>query len=436
MNKQKSANRRWVIIGSLIIVGGIVAVLIVGNSNKKPMVSSAKVSTQSITETVLANGNIYPEVEVKISSEVSGEIVELLVKEGDSVRVGQLLLRINPDISESNVERAKASVNNARANYAATEARMQQAESRKKLAEQNYLRNKKLFAEKVIPAAEFETSLTEFETAKGEADAAFRSLEAAKYTVKSLESTLSVEAKTLQRTSIYAPTSGIVSKLNVEKGERVVGTIQMTGTELLRIADLSSMELRVEVSENDIIRVNVGDTASIEVDAYDKRTFLGVVKEVANSSRASSTSTGTSSDQVANFMVKISILKSSYQDLLTLFPGKVSPFLPGMSGMADIRTALVSDALSVPVEAVTTRNVKDSSGNEKKSEVVFIIANGKVKQQLVSTGIQDSKYIQILTGLKVEDKVVTGPYSLLGITLKDGDEVQEGFDIKAIKNKN
>ncbi len=420
----KKNNRKWIYIGGglLVVFAGII--FMKGNRQTKHAVSVAKAEEAQITEIVAANGVVQPEVEVKISSEVSGEIVNLYVKEGDSVKAGMLLLQVNPDISQSNVERATASVQNARANFEASKARLGQAEARLNQIREQFKRNEKLYKDQVIAAAEFELSKAEFQSAQGEVEAAKKAIEAARYTVKSLESTLSGEQKSLQRTSIYAPMDGIVSKLNVKKGERVLGTIQMSGTELLRIADFSSMELNVEVGESDIIRVKVGDTAEIEVDAHDKVKFMGVVREVANSAKNLGTVGGT--DQATNFEVKISILASSYADLKAKYPDKASPFFPGMSGMAEIRTNTVQNAIAVPIEAVSTRQRKDSTekNDEKKTtEIVYKFVDGKAVEVKVKTGIQDNNLIQILEGVALGEQVITGPYFLVAKDLKDGDEV-------------
>lgn len=405
----------------------VILVVAMNMKEDKTYVTTEKVEKRDLVETVTANGTIQPEVEVKISSEVSGEIINLYVKEGDSVKKGDLLLQVNPDISESNVERAKASVDNARANLAASQARVTQATARLKQAENSFKRSEKLYKDKVIPLSEFETAQAEFESAKGELEAAIRAVDGARYTIKSLESTLSGEEKTLQRTNIFAPMNGIVSKLGVEKGERVVGTMQMTGTELLRIADFRTMELSVDVGESDIIRVSRGDTAEIEVDAYDGRTFVGIVKEVANSSKSLGATTG-STDQVTNFEVKITILRSSYEDLLKQYPGKASPFLPGMSGMADIKTKRASGILSVPIEAVTLRETKGDTSNaekkDEKEEVVFVLENGKAVKRKVKTGMQDSRFIEISEGLDEKDMVITGPYNVVSRVLKEGMAVE------------
>ena len=436
-------NKTWLWIGLAFVLILVVLIVVVNKREDKVFVTVENSTSRDIVEMVTANGTIQPEVEVKISSEVSGEIINLYVKEGDSVKKGDLVLQINPDISESNVERAKASVNNARANLAAAEARVTQARARLQQAELNYKRSKKLFEEKVVPSSEFEQVRTEYEAARGELEAAERAVDAARYTVKSVESTLSGEQKNLQRTSIFAPMDGIVSKLNVEKGERVVGTMQMTGTELLRIADFSTMELSVDVGESDIIRVSVGDTAEIEVDAYDDRTFIGVVKEVANSAKNLGATTA-STDQVTNFEVKITLLHSSYDDLLEKYPGKASPFLPGMSGMADIRTRSAIQVVSVPIEAVTLRDAEasedtkkeeDGNNDDDKDEVVFLFENGKAKKVKVKTGVQDSRYIELTEGLDTGVFVITGPYNVVSRSLKDGDVVEKKSRTEIFKRK-
>ncbi len=421
---KKKKNRVWLYVGIGVLVMLILVALVFGKGENARMASVSSPEKATITEIVAANGVVQPEIEVKISSEVSGEIVELLVKEGDSVKAGQLLLQVNPDISQSNVDRAKASVENARANYEAAKARKTQAKARRDQAKNNFDRIDDLWKDKVVPKSEWETAKAEYQSAEGELAAAEKNIIAAGYTVKSLESTLSGEKKNLQRTSIYAPMDGIVSLLSVERGERIVGSMQMTGTELLRIADFSTMELQVDVGESDIIRVSLGDTATIEVDAYNRKEFTGIVTEVANSAKNRGATAG--NDQATNFEVKISILHSSYADLLKEFPNKVSPFLPGMSGMAEIHTSTVRDVLAIPIECVTTRVMKDSTDEEdsdEPKEVVFVVDNGIAKMKKVKTGIQDNKNIQVLEGLSEKDQVITGPYSLISKDLKEGDAV-------------
>lgn len=441
----------------VLIIFGIVAIVAVvaSGGDSKQKVSVEKAQNRDITETVSSNGKIQPEIEVKIAPEVSGEIVDLYVKEGDSVKKGQLLVRINPDLLQSDLERNRANLNNSRANYANAKARLAQLQARMKAElEPAFKRNKKLYADKVISDAEFETAKSVYESAVQEIEAAQASVDAAKYSVEASDALLSQSSKNLLRTEIFATMDGIISKLSVKKGERVVGTASMAGTELLRIADLSQMEMLVDVSENDIIRVSIGDTATIEVDAYPGKKFRGVVKEVANSATTSGT---TSTDQVTNFEVKVRILRDSYTELMKGMSTKVSPFRPGMSGTADIETDLQHGVLSIPIEAVSSRSRDDSKGDASKSkskdddegedekedvkddtkttkkttnikdekkEVVFLYKAGKVQMIEVETGIQDSKHIRIIKGINVGDEIVIGPYSAISKTLKDGKEVE------------
>lgn len=446
--KFKLAWYYWVLI--VIVAIGLMVVLF-GSKDNTTRVSAEKSEKRDITETVSSNGKIQPEVEVKIAPEVSGEIVDLFVVEGDSVKKGQLLVRINPDLLQSDQERTRANLNNSRANYENAKARLAQLEARFKAEiEPTYKRNKKLHADKVISDAEFEVSQSAYQGAVQEIVAAKSSVDAAKYTVDASDALLGQSNKNLLRTEIFATMDGIISKLNVKKGERVVGTATMAGTELLRIADLRQMEMKVDVSENDIIRVSLGDTAIVEVDAYPGKKFKGIVKEVANSA---TTSAGVSTtDQVTNFEVKIRILRESYADLTKGMSEKLSPFRPGMSGTADIQTDLQTKVLTIPIEAVTTRT-KDSKGEwEKKTddkkakkepekedanpkkkteevkddkrEVVFKLEGDKVVMVEVKTGIQDSKHIQILEGIKEGDQIITGPYSAISKLLKNGDKVK------------
>lgn len=455
--KFKMAWYYWVLI--FVVAIGIMMVVF-GNKESHQKVSAEAAEKRDITEIVSSNGKIQPEVEVKIAPEVSGEIVDLFVNEGDSVKKGQLLVRINPDLLQSDESRSRANLNNARANYENAKARLAQQEARlKSEIEPSYKRNKKLHDDKVISDAEFEISQSTYQAAVREIEAAKASVEAAKYNIDASEALLSQSSKNLLRTEIFATMDGVISKLNVKKGERVVGTATMAGTELLRIADLTQMEMKVDVSENDIIHVSLGDTAIVEVDAYPGKKFKGIVKEVANS--ATSSTSATSTDLVTNFEVKVRILRESYADLMKGLSNKLSPFRPGMSGTADIQTDIQHKVLSIPIESVTTRSKdkknngdkdkaddenkgeepppgeednaesnsdakakKDEDAKDDKKEVVFKIENGKVVMVEVKTGIQDSKYIQILEGVKPGDKIITGPYSAVSKTLKDGDIVE------------
>jgi HlyD family secretion protein len=398
-------------------------------------VTAELVAKRNIVETVSANGKVEPEVELKITADVSGEITELYVKEGDVVKKGTLLCRINPEIYMSSLDQSNAAVNGARANLQNSRSRLIQAQSQLTKAEAAYIRNKDLFKDKVISASDFEAIQSTWEVAKAEVDAAKQSVSAAEFNVRSTEAGLKTSKENLNKTSIYAPVDGTISKLSKEKGERVVGTNMMEGTEILRIANLNEMEVSVDVSENDIVRVNKNDTADIEIDAYLGRKFSGIVTEVANSSNVSATAAIT--DQVTNFTVKIRILRESYADLLEGKPADFSPFRPGMSASVDIRTRSVNGVLSLPIQSVTTRDtVETKSGADKSSgevkeektivqEVVFVVGeDGKAKMKTVKTGIQDSQSIEIVSGLTEKDKVISGPYNAVSRELKEGSLVK------------
>jgi HlyD family secretion protein len=411
-------------------------------------VTTEKADKRSIIETVSANGKIQPEVAVKISSDVSGEIVELLVKEGAHVNKGDLLLKINPDIYISMVDRTAASLNTSKAQYANAKSQLEQVKAQFANTESSYNRNKKLFEQGAISQSEYDAARAAYEAAKANVTGTEESVHASEFNVKSAEASLKESRDNLNKTTIFAPVSGTVSKLNVEKGERVVGTSQMTGTELLTIANLNEMEVSVDVNENDIVRVHLNDTSIIEVDAYLGRQFKGIVTEIANSANT----LGVTAEQVTNFPVKIRILQESYKDLMA--NAQSSPFRPGMSASVDIQTKTVSGVISVPIQAVTTRTdssgikgkkqdeeeesegdlvVKDEKEESKKDkmpeakaeECVFILVDGKAKKVKVKTGIQDNNYIEILSGIKAGDEVISGPYGMVSKILKDGTKVEK-----------
>jgi len=356
-----------------------------------------------LIETITANGKVQPEKEVKITPDVSGEIVELTIKEGDQVVKGQLLLRIKPDTYISQRDRSVAAISSSRARLAQSEAQFQQAEL-------SFKRSKQLFEEQTVSKSEFEQAEASYSVAKAEVDAA-------KYSVISAEASLKEATEMLTKTSIYAPMSGTVSMLLVELGERVAGTNLMAGTELLRVADLSRMEAQVEVNENDIVRVNLGDTALIEVDAYLDQKFKGIVTEIANSAKT----TGVSADQITNFDVKILVLPESYQKLVDA--GDKNPFRPGMSVSVDIQTESKSNILSVPIQSVTTRNDTTKTtvnvADEDIRTIVFITDGTYALAKDVKTGIQDNSYIEILSGLSENDKVISAPFSAISKKLSD-----------------
>ena len=416
--------KKWIIISILGIV--ILTALVVakkqgwiGKGKDEQSVKVETVETQTIVETVTASGKIQPEMEVKISSEVSGEIIALPIKEGQEVEEGDLLVKINPDLYESAVTRAIAAVNTAKAGLASAQAQYIEAEK-------SFNRNKKLYNEEVISQSEYDASVRAYSVAK-------LNVESARYQLNSAKANLDEARKNLKRTTIQSPTKGTISMLNVEHGERVVGTAQMTGTEMLRVANLNQMEVLVEVNENDIVRVNLGDTAIIEVDAYLNREFQGVVTEIANSANL----VNASADQVTNFEVKVRILPSSYKDLTA--SGKIA-FRPGMTATVDIKTEHMENVIAVPIQAVTIRTDTSSSAKtykmkRKKSsdddqtkaeeedheyEVVFLKNGNKAKLVVVETGIQDDRMIQIKSGLEGGEEIIVGPYNVVSKKLKNG----------------
>lgn len=427
--------RSYIIVILLILVAGGAFWAKQRSKNKANAAKEVSVDTaksRTIIETVTASGKIYAEEEVKISSDVSGEIIGLFVKEGQYVQKGDLLCKILPDNYEALLDQAEAQYNNAVANLKNAQASLANAQARKKQAEAQfentelaYQRAVDLFEKKSVSRAELEQATAAYRTAKAELEAAAETIKGAEYSIDGAKASVKgtqaaiKDAKTnLQRTSIYAPMSGIVSLLNVEKGEKVVGTLQMTGTEIMRITNFNFMEVRVDVSENEIIKVKIGDTSDVEVDAYLGRKFAGIVTHVANTSKGSAT-VGLSADQSTNFIVKVRLLEESYSDLLS--PEK-RPFLPGMSATVDIKTRKAENAVAVPIQAVATREKEDSKELE---EVVFTVVEGKAKMHKVQPGIQDDTYIQIISGLEANASIITGPYDLLSKTLTDGDAVTE-----------
>ena len=435
----------WIIGACLLLIA--VAVFFKFLKGAPPVdVTTEKATKRSLVETVSANGKIQPEAELKITSDVSGEIVEMLVKEGDQVKKGQLLCRIKPDIYESAFERVNATVSSSKANLQTTVAQLTQAKANLANAEASYARSKKLFDQNVISQQEMDAAKASFESAKANVEGLAESIKAADYNVKSMQASLKEANSNLDKTYIYAPVDGTVSKLNVEKGERVVGVQGLQGTEILRLANLNEMEASVEVNENDIINIHKNDTAIIEVDAYMGKKFRGIVTEVANSANT----TGISVDQVTNFVVKIRILRESYLDLIT--DQNPAPFRPGMSASVEIQTRRAADVITVPIPAVTTRSkdtvkagsfrgpngeeedpkvvVKDEKEeklNKKQEEIkecVFLNVNGEAKMIYVTTGIQDNDYIEIKKGLKPGDEVISGPYGAVSKTLKDASKIK------------
>jgi len=420
----------WWIIGGGIVLLILIIVIAKSGGDDGVQVAVEKAAPHTITETVTASGKIYPETEVKIAPEVSGEIIQLNIEEGDSVKQGQVLVKINPAIYSSMVNQAEASVQQSRAGTMNSREMMAQAQSQYDLAKSTFDRNQKLFKDHVISELEFEQAQASFKSAKATYDAAKASLSGGQYGVQAAEAGLSQSRENLRKTTIVAPTSGVISALNVKKGERVVGTAQMAGTEMLTIADMSRIEVRVDVSETDIAKVKLGDTTIIEADAYRNRKFTGVVSKVAVSSKSTGLAQ-TSTDQVTNYTVHILILPSSYADLTAgLAKGKF-PFKPGMSASVEIQTNKAFNILSVPVNAVTTRDWPDSVKNKMRNssdagmneirQVVFIYDDKKKQVFIrdVKTGLQDNEYLQVTEGLKDGEQVVIAPYGAIARTLKD-----------------
>ena len=424
----------WIVIISVVVIVALVFVAKnAGNNDVK--VAIEKTGLHTITETVTASGKIYPETEVKIAPEVSGEITMLDIMEGDSVQKGQVLVKINPAIYNSMVNQQEAQVEQTRASANNTREMMAQAESQYQLALATYNRNKKLFDQKVISQLEFEQGEANFKSAKATFDAAKATTSGGVYGIKGAVASLTQARENLQKTTIVAPRSGIISQLNVKRGERVVGTAQMAGTEMLIIADMNRIEVRVDVSETDISKVKIGDTTIIDADAYRNRKFKGVVSKVAVSSSAAavSGSSGASSDQVTNYTVHILILPSSYEDLTAKMTKGKFPFKPGMSASVEIQTNRQENILSVPVNAVTTRDWPDSlknknngaSVNDNIRQVVFVYDSKTMIVSLrdVKTGLQDNKYLQVTEGLKENEEVVSAPYGAIARILADKTKV-------------
>lgn len=424
-----SAKNKYIIAGVILVVLIGAAAIKSKMSFKGHEVEFGKIEVGSITELVSANGKVQPEIQVIISPEVSGEILEIPVREGDKVIKGDLLVKINPDILQAAKERMIASLNQAKANLAQAKARESQATAQYINAELVFNRSEKLKKEGAVSEAQFDTDKASFDVALAEKDAAAQNVEAAKFAVKNAEAAVQEADRNLYRTTIYAPRDGTVSSLKVEAGERVVGAMQMTGTEIMRIADLTRMEVVVDVNESDIVRVKIGDTAHVEVDAYLGRKFKGVVYEIANSAKDQNT-TG---DQVTNFAVKIGILKNSYADLIDTSRAHLSPFRPGMSGTVDIETAQVSQVLKVPVQAIALRSDTSKEGNFELKECVFVEEDGKAIVKFVETGIQDSRMIEVKKGLNEDDKIITGPYDIVSKKLEAGDEVKENEQLDSKK---
>ena len=419
-----SKKKIYILVGIVIVAIAVLVVLkskgIIGGNDDSKEVETTAVDEITIIETVSATGKIQPEIEVKISSEVSGEIIALPIKEGQVVKKGDLLVKINPDLYTSGYNRTIS-------NLSGTKAGLNQADATFKEAKASYDRSKTLFDKGIISRSDWDKAIAVFEGAKASKESAYYNVQSASATVK--------EAKdNLGRTTIYAPADGTISSLGVELGERVLGTQQMTGTEILRVANLNNMEVEVDVNENDIVKINIGDSTNIQVDAYLKKEFKGIVTSISNSASVVATA-----DQVTNFKVKVRILKESYQDLLEGKPATYSPFRPGMTATVDVITKRKEKVIGVPISAVVVKSdttatksyeVKDENKDkkavtksDKKLECVFVKVGNKAKIKIVKTGIQDDTNIEIISGLKKGDVVIVGPYTTVTKDLNSGDKV-------------
>ncbi len=425
MAKKKKNKLIYWLSGAVLLLIILVIIFKKDNSNGTK-VTTSKVERRTIIEKVSASGKIYPEVEVVIIPEISGEIVKLYVDEGDSVQKGDPLVDINPNIYQDAVERAEAAVLAAQARLANSKARYSQAQAQFEKAKLDYDRNKQLFDQKVISQADFDAAETAFKVAQAEMESALQTVNADRYNVMSAKATLREARNNLTKTTVFAPMSGIVTGLAVEEGKVVGGIAQFAATEMMRISNLHEMEARVDVSENDILNVRINDTAEIEVEAYPDRKFMGLVYEISSSAN---TQGALSSDQATNFTVKIRLLPESYQDLIDAGNNSF-PFLPGMSTSVEIITQRVKDALSIPIECVTVREDLgiDSDSTKtapvKNQEYVFLVESGKAKVTPVKTGIQDDEYIEILSGLEEGAEVISGPYNVVHQLLREGDPVR------------
>ncbi|MET1056786.1 MAG: efflux RND transporter periplasmic adaptor subunit [Pedobacter sp.] len=431
----------------LITVGVLIVLLVVAKmtgligGEKMEKVTVEKAASRRIIETVTASGKVQPETEVKLSSEVSGEVVELLVKEGDIVKKGQLLFKVRPDVLRSGFDRASASYSSQKASVASAAQVLEQSKASFANEEGIYKRNVELFKKKVISVAEFDAAKSAYVTAKTTLEGAKQSLIAAKFNLETSGANVQEASANLAKATIFAPVDGVISKLSVELGDRILGTAQFAGTEIMRISNLTSMEVNVDVNENDINRVNVGDSAVIEVDAFEDKKFKGVVTEIASSSKDVGTTTATAStDQVTNFVVKVRIAADSYSGVKGGAKGLPSPFRPGLSATVDIESSSVT-SLSVPIQSVFTKGGKDEAADKNPGatadkqkaklndktikQYVYTYTNGTVKQVEVTTGIQNDQYIQIKKGLKEGTEVVSGPYSAIQNKLKDGMKVEK-----------
>ncbi len=414
--------KRWIWISVIVVIIAIVVLPMIFGSGDAKVVTLGKAEKRDLSEVVAASGKVQPSVEVKIQSEVSGQIVELPVKEGDYVQKGQLLVRINPDLYTSALSRAEAALNTAKSNLSSAKARLTQAKAQKRLQETTLTRLSKLIEQKAISQAEYDNASSALESSVAEVEAAEESVHSANFSIASADAGKSEALENLRRTTIVAPISGTVTALAKELGETVLGNNMMSGDVIMKVSVLNEMEIDLEVNETDIVHVQVGDTADVEIDAFSDQTFKGVVTEVGSSALNSGQGLAASTEQVTNFSVKVRIVKESYAGVNGNSENN-SPFKPGMSATVKIHTDEASQALAVPTASVTTR--ADSLQNNITLTVVFVKkADNTVEMKQVSTGIQDGTFIQITKGLNEGEEIVTGPYELLSKELSNGDKVK------------
>jgi HlyD family secretion protein len=435
---------KWTLIVTGILAGGFLVAKAMGGGGKKTeKVAVEKSAKRTIIETVNASGKIYPEVEVKISPDIAGQITELYVEEGDSVKKGKVLARIYADIYALQRDEAASRVNQSVATVDNGKASLESLKANLELAKQTLDRNKTLYDQKVISKAELEQYEVTFRSAQANYNAATQNIKGLQANVQSTQTGLTKANKDLSRATIVSPMDGVISSLKVKKGESVAGNSFNVGTEMMTVADMSVLEVRVDVGENDIVKINIGDSADVEVDAYNNRKFKGVVTKIASSTKSSSPIS--TSNDVTNYEVRIRLDRESYKDL----GNKTFPFRPGMNASADIKTRRVDNVLAVPITAVNARvKGSDKSMADKKKEdqknkgegendisatepddeleeVVFVLQkDGTVKKAVVKSGIQDINYIEVLSGLNAGDEVVIGPYNAISKTLKDGAKVK------------
>lgn len=446
MKKKKLIWLILILVVLIIVLVGLKSGGVIGK-DEGTKVATEKVTRRTIIETVNASGKVYPEIEVKVSPDISGEIVDLEVKEGDSVRRGQVLAKIYADIYSTQRNQASAEVSRQQATVENTKARLGSLQSALDLAKRQYERQKQLLSDKVISAAEFEQAENTMRSAQASYDAALQEIRSGNAGIQSAQASLERANKDLSRTAVLAPMDGVVSLLNVKAGERVVGNSMMAGTEMMRIADMNVIEVQVDVSENDIPKVRLGDSALVEIEAYTNRKFKGIVTQIASSSTTMGTAAASGSNDVTNYKVHIRLIRDSYKDLFDPRHPRSFPFRPGMNCSADIQTNTKANVIAAAINAVTTReknsdkvvtDKKDDkpaeSGmqeNEKSTvsadldEVVFVLQpDGTVKKLKVKTGIQDINSIEILEGLKGGEEIIVAPYNIVSKTLKDGMKVK------------